>query len=128
MHKYGLLSEVRRRKKWQKMSDDKHRYDNLLNREFNADHPNQKWVTDISYIQTKHLSMKELERKFCIAQSTVAGIISRLEQKGFSKEEKETFNRLLARAAENMRWEPASIGGPLFQYNDSTLSEQEMEY
>ena len=31
----------------------------------------------------KQLSMKELERKFCIAQSTVAGIISRLEQKGF---------------------------------------------
>lgn len=53
MHKYGLLSEVRRRKKWQKMGDDKHRYENLLNREFNADHPNQKWVTDISYIQTK---------------------------------------------------------------------------
>ena len=53
MHKYGLLSEVRRRKKWQKMGDDKHRYDNLLNREFNADYPNQKWVTDISYIQTK---------------------------------------------------------------------------
>ena len=82
----------------------------------------------------KQLSMKELERKFCIAQSTVAGIISRLEQKGFveafgdaadkrvklvhitpageadqtllkgfSEEEKETFNRLLARAAENMR-------------------------
>ena len=31
----------------------------------------------------QQLSMKELERKFCIAQSTVAGIISRLEQKGF---------------------------------------------
>ena len=27
--------------------------------------------------------MKELERRFCTAQSTVAGIISRLEQKGF---------------------------------------------
>ena len=26
--------------------------------------------------------MKELERTFCVAQSTVAGIISRLEQKG----------------------------------------------
>lgn len=29
------------------------------------------------------LSMKELERHFGVAQSTVAGIISRLEQKGF---------------------------------------------
>ncbi len=53
MHKYGLLSEIRRRRKWKKMGDDKHRYDNLLNRKFNAEHPNQKWVTDISYIQTK---------------------------------------------------------------------------
>lgn len=90
-------------------------------------------------------SMKELERAFGVAQSTVAGIVSRLEQKGlveaigdasdrrvkvvritaagesccreaaghmadaeeallrgFSEEEKVTFNRLLARAAQNM--------------------------
>lgn len=31
----------------------------------------------------KQLSMKELERCFGVAQSTVAGIVSRLEQKGF---------------------------------------------
>lgn len=31
----------------------------------------------------KQMSMKELERSFGIAQSTVAGIVSRLEQKGF---------------------------------------------
>ena len=29
-----------------------HRYQNLLNRNFAADRPNQKWVTDISYIRT----------------------------------------------------------------------------
>lgn len=29
-----------------------HKYDNWLNREFNAEHPNQKWGTDISYIHT----------------------------------------------------------------------------
>ena len=29
-----------------------HRYPNLLNRDFTADRPNQKWVTDISYIRT----------------------------------------------------------------------------
>lgn len=103
-------------------------------------------LMELQKTDQKQLSMKELERKFCIAQSTVAGIISRLEQKGFveafgdaadkrvklvhitsageaccrdaagymeqadqtllkgfSEEEKETFNRLLARAAENMR-------------------------
>lgn len=31
----------------------------------------------------KQMSMKELEKSFGIAQSTVAGIVSRLEQKGF---------------------------------------------
>ena len=30
-----------------------HKYPNLLNRDFKADRPNQKWVTDISYIPTK---------------------------------------------------------------------------
>ena len=53
MHIYDLLSEIRRRRKWVQMGEHIHKYKNLLNREFNADHPKQKWVTDISYIQTK---------------------------------------------------------------------------
>ena len=50
MKKYDLLSEIRRRRKWQQMGQRVHRYKNLLNREFHADQPNSKWVTDISYI------------------------------------------------------------------------------
>ena len=53
MHKYGLLSEVRCRRKWVHMGEQLHKYENLLNREFHAVCPNQKWVTDISYIHTK---------------------------------------------------------------------------
>ena len=53
MKKYDLLSELRRRRKWQQMGQQVHRYENLLNREFHADRPNSKWVTDISYIHTK---------------------------------------------------------------------------
>ena len=30
-----------------------YKYENLLNREFHAERPNSKWVTDISYIHTK---------------------------------------------------------------------------
>ena len=52
MQKYNLLSEVRR-KKYRNYGDYLHRYPNLLNRDFNADRPNQKWVTDISYIKTQ---------------------------------------------------------------------------
>ena len=53
MRKYGLLSEIRRRRKWVQMGQQVHKYENLLNRQFQADKPNSKWVTDISYIHTK---------------------------------------------------------------------------
>ena len=52
MNKYGLLSEIRRRKKYRQMGQQLHKYENLLNRNFVADRPNQKWVTGISYIHT----------------------------------------------------------------------------
>ena len=52
MKKYELLSEIRRRRKWRQMGQQLHKYENLLNREFQADRPNYKWVTDISYIHT----------------------------------------------------------------------------
>ena len=103
-------------------------------------------LMELQEAEQKQRSMKELERKFCVAQSTVAGIISRLEQKGFveafgdasdkriklvhithdgevccreaagymaeaeqmllhgfSEDEKNMFNQLLVRAAENMK-------------------------
>ena len=51
MQKFNLLSVVRR-KKFTYCSQYMHRYPNLLNRDFHAERPNQKWVTDISYIKT----------------------------------------------------------------------------
>ena len=51
MQKYSLLSVVRR-KKYHNCGNVLHKYPNLLNRDFKADRPNQKWVTDISYIKT----------------------------------------------------------------------------
>lgn len=50
MQKYNLLSEIRR-KKYRNYGNHLHRYGNLLNRDFNANRPNQKRVTDISYIK-----------------------------------------------------------------------------
>jgi len=52
MQKYGLLSVIRR-KKYRNYGEYLHKYPNLLNRDFFAERPNQKWVTDISYIHTK---------------------------------------------------------------------------
>ena len=53
MKKYGLLSEIRRRRKWVNLGQQVHKYQNLLKQQFWADRPNVKWVTDISYIHTK---------------------------------------------------------------------------
>ena len=53
MKKYGLLSEIRRRRKWVDLGQQAHKYQNLLKRQFRANKPNTKWVTDISYIHTK---------------------------------------------------------------------------
>ena len=52
MNKYGLLAQIRRRRKYRQMGEQLHRYPNIFNRDFAASRPNQKWVTDISQIQT----------------------------------------------------------------------------
>ena len=51
MQKYNLLSVVRR-KRYRNYGECFRRYKNLLKRNFKAEKPNQKWVTDISYIKT----------------------------------------------------------------------------
>jgi len=77
MKKYDLLPEIRRRRKWVQMGQQVHKYGNLLNREFLAQRPNQKWVTDISYIFTKqgvlYLSMiRDLYDNSIVAYKTGA--------------------------------------------------------
>ena len=51
MQKYNLLSEVRR-KKYHNYTNGIYKYPNHLAQDFYAERPNQKWVTDISYIRT----------------------------------------------------------------------------
>ena len=40
-----------------------HKYKNLLNREFHADKPNSKWVTDISYIPVSYTHLDVYKRQ-----------------------------------------------------------------
>lgn len=51
MRKYGLLSEIRR-KRFYRPSETLHVYPNLLNRDFRSGVPYTKWVTDITYLHT----------------------------------------------------------------------------
>lgn len=53
MRKYGQLSEIRRPGPYQKGITRFKTYENLLNQDFHAKKPNEKWVSDISYIHTK---------------------------------------------------------------------------
>lgn len=72
MSKYGLLSEIRRVRPLYMRQQQFKKYQNILNRDFVADKPNQKWATDVSYIKTKQgtlfLSMiKDLYDNFIVA-------------------------------------------------------------
>lgn len=55
MNKLGIRSIARRPNVYKRSSksDVYHKYPNHLNREFTAKGPNQKWVTDITYIRTQ---------------------------------------------------------------------------
>jgi transposase InsO family protein len=53
MKQHGI--HAKRKKKWVKTTDSKHKLpvaENLLNRDFTASHPGEKWVSDITYLPT----------------------------------------------------------------------------
>jgi transposase InsO family protein len=74
MNQLGIRSVARKRKIFKKMAELEtyHHYPNLLNRDFTATRPNQKWVTDVTYILTRegwaYLSIiKDLYDGFIVA-------------------------------------------------------------
>ena len=92
MNKMHIRSVARKRKPDKKMSqlDIYHRYDSILDRDFQATEPNQKWVTDITYILTQqgwaYLStIKDLFDGFIVAhhlgrQNSVRLVTNTLKQ------------------------------------------------
>lgn len=74
MQKMGLRSIARQRRVYRRLADSPydHRYPNVLNRDFKAAQPNQKWVTDVTWIPTRqgtvYLSViKDLYDGFIVA-------------------------------------------------------------
>jgi len=74
MCKLGIRSQARKPKLYKKLEEigTYHRYPNELNRDFVATKPNQKWVTDVTYIRTQqgwaYLStIKDLYDGFIVA-------------------------------------------------------------
>ncbi len=75
MNKYGLISVIRKPRPLYIRQQALCKYENKLNRNFEASKINQKWVTDISYIHTKqgilYVSIiKDLYDNFVVAYET----------------------------------------------------------
>jgi transposase InsO family protein len=73
--KYNLLSVIRRRRLLKYVQNGNLVYANILARDFYASRPNQKWVTDISYIQTPEgtlylSSIRDLFDQYIVAYKT----------------------------------------------------------
>jgi transposase InsO family protein len=73
--KYNLLSVVRRRRLLKYVQNGNLVYANILARNFSTSRPNQKWVTDISYILTPEgtlylSSIRDLYDQYIVAYKT----------------------------------------------------------
>jgi len=77
MRKYNLLAQIRRVRPLYQRQQQMMVYEDKFSRNFRAIKPNQKWVTDISYLHTKqgvlYLSMiKDLYDNYIVAYDTGA--------------------------------------------------------
>lgn len=100
MRKYGLLAQIRRPGPYQKGITRFKTYENHLRQNFIAERPNEKWVSDISYIHTKQGTlylavMKDLFDHSIVAYETGSrqdnGMISRLIEKAKRQMQKGTL-------------------------------------
>jgi len=92
MNSLHIRSVARKRRIFKRMTelDIYHRYENVLQREFTASQPNQKWVTDVTYISTQqgwaYLStIKDLFDGFIVAhevgtENSLALVLNTLKQ------------------------------------------------
>ena len=97
MGKLGIRSQARKPKMYKKLEEigSYHRYPNVLNRDFVATQPNQKWVTDVTYIRTlqgwAYLStIKDLYDGFIVAhvldQSNSIALVTQTLKRAQQKE------------------------------------------
>ena len=97
MHKLQIRSIARKPKAFKPMSQvaSYHQYENVLARDFTATRPNQKWVTDITYVATQHgwaylATIKDLYDGFLVAHQlgrrNSVGLVTRLLKQARHKE------------------------------------------
>jgi transposase InsO family protein len=122
MNKYNLLSEVRRNRAYVKFGEQLHKYENILSRDFKADKPNQKWVTDISYIITKqgtlYLSMiRDLYDNFVVAYNTGTEQTINLVTETIKKAKREVADGLLLHSDQGGQYTSPAYHSLTKEYN-----------
>jgi transposase InsO family protein len=109
MRKYGLLSVIRRPRPLYQRQRRMNIYENKLNRNFKADKPNQKWVTDISYIHTSEgvlylSSIKDLYDNFIVAYDMGTVQDNALVFRTIEKAKKEVANGLILHSDQGFQY------------------------
>jgi transposase InsO family protein len=98
MQKMGIRSIARRRRPAAQLAslDTCHKYPNLLQRDFQASRPNQKWVTDVTYIRTAQgwaylAVIKDLFDGFIVAygfsRQNSVGLVTRMLREARQREQ-----------------------------------------
>lgn len=75
MQLLGLKSVIRRKKKSYKKSNPQHVAENLLNRQFNADKPNKKWLTDVTELKYGNGQKAYLSAILDLYDRTIVGYV-----------------------------------------------------
>lgn len=109
MRKYGLLAAIRRPRPLYQRQQQFHVCENKLNRNFHAVRPNQKWVTDISYIHTRegvlYLSaIKDLYDNFIVAYDMATVQDNALVYRTIQKAKKEVADGLVLHSDQGFQY------------------------
>jgi len=109
MRKYNLLALIRRPRPLYQRQQQMLVYENRFLRNFFADKPNQKWVTDISYLHTKqgvlYLSMiKDLYDNYIVAYDTGTVQDNALVYRTIQKAKKEVADGLILHSDQGFQY------------------------
>lgn len=122
MRKYGLLAVIRRPRPLYQRQQKINIYRNYLNRNFVAEKPNQKWVTDISYIKTKqgvlYLSMiKDLYDNFIVSYDMGSTQDNALVYRTIKKAKKEVADGLILHSDQGVQYTSHGYSNLLGEYS-----------
>ena len=123
MAKYGLQSIIRRKYQY-KGSQKLIKYNNLLQQDFSAIRPNQKWTTDITYIITKqgrlHLSViKDTFDGYIVAYNYLTnmslGLVTNTLKQAMKKEK--VTNELILHSDQGFQYTSIEYSNLIKSYN-----------